>query len=176
MKRPGLCLILAATVTALLLPTSGLEAQVLGTIQGTVTDSDGGALPGVSVTVSNDETGVSRVVVTNELGLLLGQPHLQPGIYTVVAELEGLQPTRGEFLEVLTGQVVEINLAMAAGVEEVITVTSESPLIEVRRAASAAYVSDDEIEALPLSDRDFKEYAFLAPTVVRTTRFAASSP
>ncbi len=164
MKRSGLCLILAATVAALLLPISGLQAQVLGTIQGTVTDEDGGALPGVSVTVSNDNTGVSRVVMTNELGRY-NASRLQPGIYTVVAELDGLQPTRGEFLEVLTGQVVVINLSMVAGVEEIITVTSSSPLIETQRVASATYVGQQEIEALPISDRDFKEYAFLAPTV-----------
>jgi hypothetical protein len=58
---------------------------------------------------------------------------------------------------------------MVAGVEEIITVTSSSPLIETKRAGAASYVGQQEIEALPISDRDFKEYAFLAPTVQNDT-------
>jgi outer membrane receptor protein involved in Fe transport len=164
MKRPLLLAILAVAAAVFILPSSALEAQVFGSIRGVVTDDQGEPLPGVTVTATNDETGRSRTVVTNADGIYIaGQ--LEPGIYTLVAEMDGMQPTRGEFLEVFTAQVVEINLQMAAGIEEVITVTSQSPLVEVRRAGAATYISDDEVEALPISDRDFKEYALLAPTV-----------
>ena len=61
-----------------------------GSIEGTVLDSSGGVLPGVTVTVTNADTGTSRSVVTNESGIYRA-PLLPLGTYTVVAELQGFR-------------------------------------------------------------------------------------
>src|SRR5437867_13304361 len=61
-----------------------------GAIEGTVTDSSGAVLPGVTVTIANTGTGLERVVVTNEKGLYRA-PLLPLGTYRVVAELRGFK-------------------------------------------------------------------------------------
>jgi len=59
-----------------------------GTIEGTITDQSGAAVPGVTVTISNIDTGDSRVVVSNESGVYRA-PLLPLGRYKVSAELQG---------------------------------------------------------------------------------------
>ena len=84
----------ALLVLALAVPAAAQSTAANGSIEGTVLDSSGGVLPGVTVTVTNAETGAQRVVVTNEAGLFRA-PLLPLGTYKVVAELRGLQEVRG---------------------------------------------------------------------------------
>ena len=158
-----LCLV-AAVLVGLLLPVTAF-AQTLGTIQGTITDSSGAVLPGVTVTARNVDTGIERIAFSGEAGFYSAKS-LQPGTYDLTAALEGMQSVRQEGVQVLIGQVLDVNLSLGVeDVSEVITVTSEAPIVEVSRSSAAAYVSEDEIEALPIIGRDFKEFAFLTPTV-----------
>lgn len=156
---------LLAGLVLLLVPALA-QGQVLGSIQGKVVDPDGGALPGATVEVSNTQTGETRVVVTNEQGFYKARS-LQSGIYTLTASLDGFQTTRRERVQLLVGQTLDVNFELGVeDVSEVITVTSEAPLVETSRSSSASYVGQEEIEALPITGRDFKEFAFLTPTVV----------
>ena len=149
----------------MLVPFTAQAQQVLGSIQGTVTDTDGAALPGVTVEVANVDTGAARVVVTDDRGVYKARS-LASGNYSVTASLEGFQTTRQEGIRLLVAQVLTINLSLGLEeVSEVITVTSDAPLIETSRSSAADYVSEEEIQALPIVGRDFKEFAFLAPTV-----------
>ena len=150
---------------ALLVPTFA-QAQVTGTIQGYITDEQGGALPGVTVTVDNTETGAERIAISNEAGFYVARG-LASGVYDVTASLEGMQTVRQEGVRLLVGQTKDVNLTLGVeSVSEVITVTSEAPLVESSRSSAAAYVTEQEIDELPISGRDFKEFAFLTPTVV----------
>src|ERR1043165_1970169 len=65
-----------------------------GAIEGTVSDSSGGVLPGATVTITNVDTGTERSVVTNEKGLYRA-PLLPIGKYRVVAELQGFKKFEG---------------------------------------------------------------------------------
>ena len=162
MKR---ILLSACMIVAVLLPGSLLAQQITGEIQGVITDNNGGALPGVTVTVKNQDTGISRTVITDATGSYSARA-LQPGAYEVTAALEGLQTTRQTDVRVLVAQVIDINLTMEVeSTSEVITVTAESPLIEVSRTSAANYLDETAIEALPISGRDFTNYALLTPTV-----------
>ena len=153
------------SMLVLLVPVAAQAQQVLGSIQGTVTDSDGAALPGVTVETTNVDTGASRVVVTDERGFYKARS-LASGDYTVTASLEGFQTTRQDGVQLLVAQTLTINFSLGIEeVSEVITVTSDAPLIETSRSSAASYVSEEEIQALPIAGRDFKEFAFLAPTV-----------
>src|SRR6266705_1243811 len=69
-------------------PAAGQEFR--GSIAGAVVDSSGGILPGVTVTVTNVDTGVSQHVITNDRGLY-DVPYLNPGTYSVTAELQGFK-------------------------------------------------------------------------------------
>src|SRR5690349_9949747 len=75
----AVCLTLAIAATA---------QTVTGTIQGTVTDTSGAVLPGVTITIRGTDTGSVRVVATNEAGIYTA-PYLQIGGYAVTAELTG---------------------------------------------------------------------------------------
>lgn len=144
-----------------------LSAQVLGSIQGFITDDSGAALPGVDVEAVNAATGARRANTTNDAGYYVLEA-LTAGVYNVTAALDGFQSVRRENVRVQVGQAIDINLALAVGsVEEAITVTAESPGIEVSRSTAAAYIGEEEIDALPISGRDFTDFALLTPTVQR---------
>ncbi len=167
LRKNLLCL--AAAACTMLLAAGMAQAQILGEIEGFVTDSDGGALPGVTVVVDNTETGAERTVITDAKGFyqVKGIP---TGDYNVTASLEGMQTVRQEAVEIQVGQVKTVSLSLGIAAEtEIITVTSEAPLVEVSRSSAATYVSEEEIEALPIAGRDFTDFAFLTPTVTRDT-------
>ena len=161
----SLRLSVVALLTLVVLGTGAVSAQVLGTIQGYVTDSTGAVLPGVTVTAVNADTGATRTVFSEANGFYAARS-LPSGTYSVTASLEGMQSVRQDDVRILVGQTLNVNLSLGVDeVSDVITVTSEAPLVEVSRSSAASYVSEEEIEALPISGRDFKEFAFLAPTV-----------
>lgn len=164
-SQRSLRLTVAALVALVVLGAGAVSAQVLGTIQGYVTDSTGAALPGVTITAVNADTGASRTVISEANGFYAARS-LTSGTYSVTAALEGMQSVRQDEVRILVGQTLNVNLSLGVDeVSDVITVTSEAPLVEVSRSSAASYVSEEEIEALPISGRDFKEFAFLAPTV-----------
>ena len=107
-----------------------------GTIQGTLTDESGAILPGVTVTLTHEETGETRNAVTNDRGLyrFLG---LASGTYTLVAELSGFSSYRREGIEIRSGTAGRIDVVLRlASVAETVTVTGETPLIDSRSSAS----------------------------------------
>ena len=80
----------ALLTVALAVPAFAQSQAANGSIEGTVKDSSGGVLPGVTVTITNIDTGAERSVVTNESGLYRA-PLLPLGTYRVVAELQGFK-------------------------------------------------------------------------------------
>ena len=166
MRRVDTQLFMTSIAAVWLLCAGAALAQVGGEIQGRVVEEGSqDALPGVTVSLTNDETGVSTTAYTNAEGIYKARA-LKTGVYTVVAVLEGLQTVQAENVVLRLGQIIDVNFEMGVEtVTEAITVTSDSPLIETGRASAASYVSEREIEALPIIGRDFKEFAFLTPTV-----------
>ena len=88
-RKTVLCLVLSLLLACSLSASVWAQGSELGSIEGTVTDSSGAVLPGVTVTVTNLDTGLERSIVTNEKGLYRA-PLLPLGNYRVVAELQGL--------------------------------------------------------------------------------------
>jgi outer membrane receptor protein involved in Fe transport len=151
-------------VAALFTLVTGAQAQTRGTIQGYVVDGDEAGIPGVGVTTLKVDTGATRTVFTNETGFFAARA-LDPGDYTVTASLDGMQDAVIEGVELLVGQTRDVTLQIfPEAVAEAITVTS-APAVEVSRSSAASYLSEEEIEALPIVGRDFKAFALLAPTV-----------
>ena len=92
----ALCLLLGS-------PAFGQSQAVNGTIEGTVADVSGAVLPGVTVTVTNIDTGASRAVVTNEKGVYRA-PAAPARPLPVSAELPGLQDVRAAGITLSAGQ------------------------------------------------------------------------
>ena len=118
---------------------------VTGNIFGTVSSSDGGAIPGVTVTVTGVE---SATQITNESGQFrfLG---LDPGDYNLRATLDGFSPVDYPNIRVSIGRNATINFQMSPAVEETITVTSETPLLDERRLQQGAQITQTELEKIP---------------------------
>src|SRR3954471_12971541 len=136
-----------------------------GTIEGTITDQSGGTLPGVSVTVTNVDTGDTRVVVSNEAGVYRA-PLLPLGRYRISAELQGFRKFEQQGLTLSAGQSAVINISLSVGnMSEAITVTSESPVAEPGKIDLGRTIGETEIRNLPLVSRNPYNFAFLQANV-----------
>jgi hypothetical protein len=141
----------ALSVAALLVVTA-TPALAQSAIAGQVKDTSGAVLPGVSVTASSPALiEGSKSAVTNEQGQY-NIVDLRPGTYTVAFELTGFRPVRREGVEVPANVVVPINSELGVGsLEEAITVTGASPVVDTRSAQRTAVLAKDILDALPTS-------------------------
>jgi len=139
--------------------------QTTGNINGRITDDQGAAVPGVTVTATNSATGFSRTDVSDGEGLyrLTG---LQVGTYDVTADLSGFKKIDNKGIVVNVGQTLGIDFGMkVASVSETITVTGDTPLIETTSSSVGGVVDVSRIENLPLNGRQFANLAATIPGV-----------
>ena len=142
------------------------STAVNGTIEGTVKDTQGSLLPGVTVTVANIDTGDQRVVVTNESGLYRA-PLLSLGTYRVAAELQGFKKFEQTGITLRAGQTAVIDVSLSVGaVAETITVTADSPIVDLAKIEQGRTLTEAEIKTLPLTSRNPYNFALLQPGVV----------
>ena len=136
---------------ALVSPVLAQSNATNGSIEGTVKDEQGALLPGVTITVKNIDTGDQRVVVTNEAGLY--RAVLLPlGSYTVAAELQGFKGFLQSGIKLSVGESAVVNIKLSVGtVSETITVTADTPLLDMSRIDVGHTMSDQEVHALPSS-------------------------
>ncbi len=146
-------------------PVFAQSQSINGTIAGTVTDASGGALPGVSVTVTNIDDGTVRVVVSNESGLYRAQL-LPLGAYKVSAELEGFKKFEQLNIALSAGQTQTINVTLEIGaMTEVVSVTAAPPVVDVAQIQQGRLLNNAEIKTLPLTSRNPYNFALLQPGV-----------
>ena len=127
------CLALAA---ALACPPASSAQQQLGAIQGTIVDGSRAVMPGVSVTVTNLGTGVSRTAVTNETGVYRVLS-LDPGRCKITAELQGFRTAAQNEVIVSVGATLGVNFTLEpGGIEEAIEVRATPPDIQTERPRS----------------------------------------
>lgn len=156
----------AAFAVLLSLCAGNLAAQVSqGSIAGTVTDQSGAVLPGATVTVENEETGIQQTRVTDDSGNYLF-PSVPPGIYTVRAEAPGFKTYSASGLQVQVAQRVTHDIRTELGeVTTQIEVLAETPVLEKRNAEVGQVISQQEVVNLPLNGRDFVDLAKLTTGV-----------
>src|SRR6185436_20079011 len=132
--------------------TTGISAQQLATVQGTVVDNSQGVLPGVSVTAIETGTGRQVTTVTDDRGRYRFE-NLNPGVYTLRMLLTG-------FATVEIATVAPTTMAVAA-LQETVTVTSESPLVDLTSSQVAGNIDRRQMEELPLQGRNWQELSLL---------------
>lgn len=141
------------------------EAQTTG-IAGVVTDVSAGVLPGVTVEASSPVL-IERVrtAVTGETGLY-SIVDLRPGVYTVTFTLSGFQSVRREGIELAGTFTATVNAELRVGdIQETITVTGDSPLVDTRNVVQQRVLSDELRESLP-SGRAVQMMAQTIPGIV----------
>ena len=143
----------------------GQSQAANGSIEGTVMDSSQGVLPGVTVTITNIETGNERSVTTNENGFY--RALLLPlGRYRVVAELQGFKKADRSGITLQAGEVASVNVTLEVGqVSETITVSTEVPVAQPGKIDLGRTLNDVEVHNLPLPSRNPYNLAFLQANV-----------
>ena len=121
---------------------------VTGTLQGTVTDTSGGVLPGVTITITQVETGTTRVLVTNAEGLY-SAPFLQIGRYTVKAELTGFGAVVREGIDVRLNDTRVVDIRLDARVTQEVTVTAQAPSVNLTNAEVKGSLTAEQIMDKP---------------------------
>src|SRR5256885_4130027 len=159
---------LSLLVLCLLAVSTPLLAQshaTTGAIEGTVVDAQGGAVPGVTISVKNTATNFESVVVTDRAGRFRAVL-LPVGPYQVTASLQGFATVVQKGLDLGVGQTitVSISLKQAAASEEIV-VTAAAPLIETARTEGATRIDEKAVEGLPNNGRNFLDYTKLTPGV-----------
>ena len=153
--------------STILLGTAALAlAQGQGTLTGRILDPEGLALPGVTVTAESETMLGTRSAVSDGVGNYR-LPALTPGMYTLTAQLSGFAPLRRENIQVRTGSNFRVDLQMALGnVEETITVTAESPMIEMKKPGQVITIDGDFQRDVPVQARkNWTDFVELTPGV-----------
>src|SRR5262249_9796290 len=139
---------------AVLFSASPSFAQSTGTIQGLVTDSQGGVLPGVAVTVHNTASGIDRVMPTDPAARYLAAP-LPAGPYRIQALLHGFK-TESTDVVLGVGSTVTADLQLAVGrVAEEVHVTGVSPIVESSTISVGTVINQRTVQEVPLNGRHF---------------------
>ncbi len=132
----------------------------LGTIVGTVTDPQGGAIPNAKVTITETATGLNYEVQTSASGDYI-RPALKPGTYTVTAEAAGFRRAAQENVVIVGGDRVGVPLTLAIGnVTESIEVSAQAPILQTESTTLGADINTKTVTQLPLGGQ--RVFAFLA--------------
>jgi trimeric autotransporter adhesin len=138
-----------------------------GTLRGSIKDP-GGVVPGVEVTLTNEQTNVKRTTVTNEAGEY-NFPNIDPGTYGVRATLQGYKTIDRTAIRIGTQQALTLDLMMEVGaIEENVTVTGQAPLIETSNASQGTVLDSAALQTLPSPGRAAFLIGTTVPTVIPT--------
>jgi carboxypeptidase family protein/TonB-dependent receptor-like protein len=137
---------LSFVLLGLLLVTGSAFAQIsTGSITGKVVDNDGNGLPGVTVTLTGG--GAPQVAISESDGTFR-YPSLTPGRYDLKAELSGMGVSTTP-VEVNIGRNSSVTMKLAPTIQQTITVTAETPLLDTRKTGTGATVTKVELEEIP---------------------------
>jgi len=157
--------VLGTAVCLLLLGAPAWAQQFTGGVRGAVGDANG-VIPGVTVTLTNEGTNVSRETVTNDVGQY-NFPAVPPGTYTLKAQLSGYKRYESKGLAVGTQQFLTLDVKLEVGaIEESITVTGQSPLIDTSTASTGGVLDRQALETLPAPGRNAFLIGVTVPTVM----------
>ena len=123
-------------------------------LSGTLTDSSGGVLPGVTVVCKNVRTGLTQEAITNEVGIFRFAD-LPIGQYELRATLQGFQTLVAGNINLITGQSADLKLAMEpGGLETTVEVSGATPVIQTSSSTVQTSMTVRQVQELPLNGRN----------------------
>jgi hypothetical protein len=159
--RLGVPFLVALLHAATLLAQTGQ-----GSLRGYIRDEQGGVLPGVAVTATSPALIQPAAAVTDDEGSyrLINLP---PGTYTIAAELSGFAPYRREGVLLRAGSTFQVDITMKIGtLAETVTVSGDSPMLEVSRPSNVLNISGDFQREMPIAARrNWSDFLELTPGV-----------
>ena len=143
---------------------------VNATLLGTVTDSSGGAVANVKVTLTETNTGIRHTSQTNESGNYIF-PDLPPGTYTVTAEQPGFKRASRAGIDLIVNTTERVDLVLEPGnISETVTVEAETPILQTERADTGRKLETVLTENIPLgTNRNYQNLLNLVPGTTRAT-------
>src|SRR6266550_6673853 len=146
---------------ALLIGAAAASAQQ-AIVAGTITDSSGGVLPGVTITVVHEETGNTFEGVTDAQGAF--RIPVRVGAHRITASLAGFQTSTRTGLQLLLNQTLTVSLQLGpATLAETVTVTAEAPLVDTTDSTVGANIDPRQVQDLPINGRNWMDLTLLAP-------------
>ncbi len=158
-----LCLLAVLGASA---PSAAAQAALsFAQLNGTVLDAGGRAVVGAQVAVRDLDTNQGFQATTNTTGFFV-VPNLPPGKYELTVTASGFAKYQQTGITLTVGQVATVSpILKVAAASEVVTVTTEAPLIEPTKTEISQVVETEQIESLPISNRVFTDFALLTPGV-----------
>ena len=161
MRKLRLEMLIPALILCLVVPS--MAQRDMGTILGAVTDPSGAAIPGATITIVEDSTGVQDVVESDATGNFI-RPLIKPGTYTVSAETTGFKKSVQSGVLVQSGSRVQATFILEIGqVTETIEVTAQPPALQTETTQMGGNLASRQASELPLGGQ--RRFAFLARTV-----------
>jgi hypothetical protein len=160
-------LLFSVVTMTLILPQVGWGQQA--SIIGTVVDSSSASIPGATVTATQVDTGRQFHDISSENGSyrLVGLP---PGKYDLQADEQGFGAALLKGIDLLVGQNATITLTMkVASVQQVVTVTTEAPLLDTQQAQVAGNIDTKQMEDIPINGRNWQQLATLTKGITMNT-------
>jgi outer membrane receptor protein involved in Fe transport len=144
------------------------QAEIGGaTLNGTVTDPTGAAVPNAKVTITSTETGLTRGMETNSSGLY-SFSRVPVGSYDLTVEAQGFKATKRTGIALTVGAVATVDAGLQVGsAQETVSVTAEVPVVETTRSQTSTTVTTEQVRDLPINGRNFLDFTVLTPGVIR---------
>ncbi len=157
----------AALAFALSLAATSLVAQQgSAELRGRVSDEQGAALPGATVVIKHQESGIYRQANTTTDGSYY-MAGVTPGPYELTVELTGFKRVSRRDVRLEVGKTTTIDLALqVGGLQEELTVTAESPIVDITSKEVGGHITDRELTDLPSINRNYIGFIGLLPGVI----------
>ena len=168
MNRKALWSVLVlASLCLLCLRPNALAQTSLGELKGVIRDSSGAVIPGVNVTLQNQNTNQTRTTTSTEAGLYVF-PSIAAGNYLIMVEHAGFNKFEGK-LVLRVGQQATVDINLVVGAASVtVEVRDETPVVETGSATLSDTKEWERIKTLPLNGREITSLFTLTPGVTRT--------
>src|SRR5687768_15375232 len=164
MSNVRISLLACAALFAIAASTSA-QVRITGSISGTVTDASEAVMPGATVLLKDEGTGVTKETTTNESGFFTF-PDLNHGSYHLSVKLSGFQTAAISKVVVEAGRTTDVRVRMSVGsLEEIITVEGASPVLETSSNLISSTMNRKTLEDIPLAGRNLFGLAALMPGV-----------
>ena len=162
MRRDVLSLILALAL-AITGAGTGFAQRDMGTLLGSVTDPSGAAIPGATITITEEATGVSDLVESDAVGNFI-RPLIKPGVYTISCESPGFKRSVQTGVILQSAGRVQTNFILEIGeVTETIEILATPPALQTETTQMGGTLENRQTSELPLGGQ--RRFAFLARTV-----------
>ncbi len=155
----------AVVILVALAATPAIAQQGTAELRGSVQDEQGGALPGVAILITNQDSGTFREVLSGGDGSFFASQML-PGTFTITAQLPGFRTFERTDFAIGVGRTLNLDIVLTIGqLEETITVSGEAPLVDITSAEVGGTITSDDLTELPQGNRSYFSAVALLPGI-----------